>query len=239
MLVKEINGLFRGRKPLIEFALPDHLLDEAVEKWKVKERADGDGYTMGVDHPVVIRFADRTDGEKETWRSWRDQFRAGRLPALGSPSWDALWVRCGDRRTSDQLNGLLRSTSQVPLVAMTAWHHRSKSLPAAVNAARHAGAPVIVWQHKPCSDHAAPNGNGAADACRGGRFQQAAAHYLSAAGIDELPERVRLARAAAISGNGDYAGQDIAILWDDPDRRPWDKAPHNRAPRPTEQVGQQ
>jgi hypothetical protein len=219
---------------VIEFALPDHLLDEAVEKWKLKERADEEGYTMGVDHPVVIRFADRADGEKETWRSWRDQFRAGRLPVFGSPSWDRLWIRCGDARTRDQLNGLLRRTSQVPLVAMTAWHHRGKSLPAAVAAARHAGAPVIVWQHKPCVDHATPNGTG--DACRGGRFQQAAAHYLSAASIDELPERVRLARAAAMSGTGDDAGQDIAILWDDPDRRPWDKAPRNRAPISTAQV---
>ena len=222
VLAREIPHLPPGR-PMIEFALPDHILDRAVEKWTMN------GWPLGTDYPIVVRFADRHPVEEHAWQSRERQFRSGRLPKQHSPWWADFWIACGDQRDSAQLNGMLQRNGQLPFIAMTAWHH-GKPVPRAVAAARHAGAAVIVWQHEPCADRQA--GGIPAGKCRGHRFREAVAEYLSEKRLDQLPEAVWQVRAgaAAKAGNSEYPGHGIAILWDDPDRLPWADAPRNHPP---------
>ena len=227
VLAREIPEVSQDSKPMIEFALPDHLLDQAVEKWKV------DGWILGVDYRVVVRFTNRTNLEAQAWQARESQFRSARLPSRDSASWRDLWVVCGDPRGRDQLNGLLQASSAIPMVALTAWH-RGKPVPPAVTAARHAGAPVIVWQHRQCADHRVSASNGSGAACRGHRFQEAVAEQLSGVPLTQLPEKVRQARAAAGRNGSTDPRQNIAILWDDPGRSPWADAPRNHPPAPTE-----
>lgn len=231
VLAREIPEISLDKQPLIEFALPDHLLDVAVEGWQVAEIPDGDTYTLGVEYCVVVRFAARNQRQLQAWREHKNEFRNGKMPPRSSSCWDDLWIACEDMRDSAQLIGKLKSNGNaVPsLVAMTAWHH-SAPVPPGIAAARRAGTPVIVWQHQPCVDHG--EGNKAAGSCRGQRFKEAVVRHLADVPFDQLPGKVQQERAAATAGAREYPGQSIAILWDDPCRLPpWADAQRYQAPR--------
>lgn len=222
VLGREIPELPPG--PLIvEFALPDHLLDRAVERWEV------DGWQLGVDYAVVLRFAQRPRLEQRAWREHGDQLHIGRLPARDSADWTQVWVNCQDRRSTEQLNGAFRRSETLPLVALAAWH-MGGTVPSAVAAARHAGVPVMLWKHSDCADHAAGDESLAGD-CQGRRFQNRLSEVFASMELKRLPEAVRQLRAEAASEDDDGPGRQLAILWDDPSRFPWGAAPANAAPR--------
>jgi hypothetical protein len=225
VLAREIPNLPPAR-PLIEFALPDYLLDRAVEKWTLG------GWPLGADYPVVVRFAERPRLEQHVWRSRGSQLRSDRLPPNHPELWHELWVACQDPRDIGQLNGILQRNGSLPLIAMTAWHD-GKPVPRAVVAARHAGVSVILWRHYQCAVHQSPNDNNAADQCPGSRFREALVGYMSDVDIYALPEAIWQLRvgAAGKEDDSEYPGHNIAILWDDPDRFPWADAPPSRAPR--------
>jgi hypothetical protein len=216
-------------KPMIEFALPDHLLDRAVEKWTLE------GIPLGEDYPVVVRFGERAGGSGPAWRSRAGDFHSGRLPSRGSLQWADIWVPCQDPRDKRRHNAAFQSNGGPPLVALTEW--RGKPVPEAVEAARHAGTSVILWQHNPCpgADQPGSTEEHPPAGCRGSRFQDVLTDQLSAAELSRLPELIWQLRAGIAAG-GDGTGrpeQDAAILWDDPVRVPWAGAPPNRPPAPS------
>jgi hypothetical protein len=231
VLAEEIEKLPPYRPVLIEFALPDRMLDTAVESWAL------DSLPLGDSHAVVIRSADRKP-HHQAWRARSGQFRSGRLPPPGSDLWEKLWVECTDQRTDVQLNGMLQANGRPPVIAMTAWH-RGKPLPLAVKAAMRAGAPVVLWRHRPCPGHrrAAANGSAANGECRGIPFRDAVGGRLAGVLLYELPEEIWQLRAglAESGGRDDAAG--IAILWDDPDRVPWRDGLPSRDPSPISAAG--
>lgn len=224
VLSREIPDLPPG--PLmVEFALPDHLLDRAVETWTV------DGWQLGVDYQVVLRLANRPRLEQRTWRERSGQLHSGRLPDRDSADWSHVWVKCHDHRSVEQLNAAFRRVGELPFVALAAWC-KGAAVPSAMVAARHAGVPVMLWKHSDCADHGADDENGAGP-CQGLRFQDKLASLLAGMELMRLPEAVRQFRAEAASEHEDAEepGRQLAILWDDPSRFPWGDAPASAAPR--------
>jgi hypothetical protein len=228
VLASEIGQNLPPGIPLIEFVLPDALLDEPVERWTMNKGADeADLPQLGEFYPVVARFADWDEIDEHMWRSRGGEFRNGRTPPKDPDSWTGLWVCCEDDRDFKKLSNVFRNT--LPLVAMTAWH-AGEPAPRAVAAARHAGVSVILWRHEPCRDHD-KSGAEPSNGCARSGFCDFVASRLSSTDFLELPERIRMVRAEAAQGDsGAHPGDGIAIVWDDPYRRPWADPPANRDP---------
>lgn len=223
-LAEEIRNLPPGT-PLIEFVLPDHLLDRRIEEWQLN------GWQLGVDYPVVVRFDGREPLEEHAWRSRGHLLHELRLPARHVGQWADLWIDCQAPRDLNQLDGKLQRNRDMPFVALTAWPH-GKPLPPGVIAARHAGALAIVWQHEPCPEHRKPPPEPDDESCRGSRFRTAVHDYLADVELGQLPERIWQLRAEAAGRTDDPGspGRHIAILWDDPARVPWGVAPASQPP---------
>src|SRR6266487_6643442 len=229
VLAKAISELPPARRPVIEFALPDHLLDWAVESWQI------DQYSLGVDYPVVVRFTGRNPLQERQWKARCEELRTRSLPPRHSPTWADLWIGCQDPRSPREINAMLQRNGRLPVIAMTEWrlpvaenaagNSANGRLPAAIEAAKHAGAPVAFWQHARCADHELDADVAATVQCRGYRFRDAVAGHLSAVRLDQLPEQVRQLRAKSAECTGDPAhfSYGVAILWDDAARAPWDK----------------
>ncbi len=238
-----LEGAMRGLggRPLIEFVLPDQLLDEPVEKWdmrsgcRAEQERDEDSPLLGEDYPVVVRFGSRESEAEENWLGRKREFQNGRTPALGSPDWNGLWVRCGDKRGWRELNVLLGQAGCMPVIGMTAWHswNGTNTVPAAVHAARHAGASIILWHHSPCLDHARPD---IAIPCGRLDFPGVIAQDLADVEFQHLPKRIREVRLNSVKHLKDkgYPGHGIALLWDDPSRRPWTEPLELQGPSPSE-----
>ncbi|HMH94288.1 MAG TPA: trypsin-like peptidase domain-containing protein [Streptosporangiaceae bacterium] len=220
VLADLIPDLPPHRPILIEFALPDRMLDDAVEWWTM------DGLPIGDSHAVVVRFADRKPLQRRALQSRSEQFRDSRLPPKDSQQWDELWVDCADTRDLPELHRGLQFNGRLPLVAMTAWHP-GRPVPVPVEAARSAGAPVILWRHQPCADHQLLADHGSC----GSAFRDTVARELGEEPLSGLPEAVWQVRTG--NGSPDSPARRIAILWDDPDRLPWWNVPLNRQPRAT------
>lgn len=233
----QMRGL--GGDPLIEFVLPDQLLDEPVEKWEMRSGCQaeqgnkGDWPLLGEDYPVVVRFGSREPEAENRWEGRHDEFRKGRTPKLDSESWRNLWVCCGDKRDPRELNVMLQRKDSIPFIAMTAWQpwNGTGSVPLAVDAARHAGASVVVWHHSPCLDHDGEDPTAACD--RRLQFPGVLAGKLAGVALAELPQKIREVRLDSVEhrDNKEYPGHGIAILWDDSSRRPWKNPPRNHGPR--------
>jgi hypothetical protein len=214
--VLKVLGRVIGAWPtVIQLVLPDHMLDEAVENWKLTR------FPVGIEHPVIVRFAQWPDDEDEARQAqermlaWKDGFESLRMPA-DPAAWEAHWVDCADQRTPTQLYAMLNSVDRPPFIAMTAWH-KGDPLPMPVDIARLAGVPVVVWRHRPCSSCALP-----ADAervCPGALFRANATKYLSGAPFGSLPEKIWNVRKDAAEGRDTDLG--VTILWDEPGRLPW------------------
>jgi MoxR-like ATPase len=202
---------------MIQLVLPDHMLDEAVERWKLSR------FPVGVEHPVIVRFAQWPENESEArraqkrMRSRQEGFESLAMPA-DSASWDAHWVDCADQRTDMEIYAMLNSADRPPFVAMTAWH-KGDPLPMPVDVARLAGVPVIVWRHKPCSGCVLPTD--ADGICPGAQFRAEATKYLSGVPFSSLPEKIWSVRTEAAKNGDSDLGQGVTILWDEPGRLPW------------------
>jgi hypothetical protein len=220
--------LVRG-KTMIEFALPDRLLDDPVEEWDL-----GDGVPLSERYPVVIRLSDRKlPRDVNQWKVLGQSFEIDRMPFRDSLAWDDLWLTCRSGYTPRDLNRVFMRV-RLPVLAMTAWHDRRRSS-AAIAAAKQAGASVIVWHHKPCADQACAAGSGTggtgngSGACQGKQFQQLVEERLSAEALTALPQKVLDARV-------DQSLPRIAIIWDDPRRVPWEGGPVNSYPSRSPEV---
>jgi vWA-MoxR associated protein C-terminal domain/Trypsin-like peptidase domain len=203
-----------GRQSVIEFALPDSLLNHPVEEWHITKRIP-----VGERYPVVVRIANReSDGISylEQLRDRAKDFRNGAVPPHGSHEWDSLWLTCESRYTPKDLNRLLQR-GRIPMVAMTAWHGRKRAV---IRAVKEAGVAVIVWRHKQCTASVCTT-LGGDGACPGWQFKEASAGHVAGERLTALPQKILAARLAQDDdGHGDQS-LGIALLWDDPDLIPW------------------
>ncbi len=223
--LKEQVKLVRGR-PVIEFALPDVLLDHAVEEWDI-----GNAIPLGEKFPIVVRLAEREiDGTSyvEALRSRAAQFRNGSVPPQGTQEWDDLWFTCQSQYTPRELNRVL-GQSKLPMVAMTAWHGRGRAIKA-IKAFKEAGIAVIVWRHTKCAGDACAVGV-AGRTCPGTRFKQQTAGHVAGQQLAALPDEIFTARSSQPSnGTLGYQSPGIALVWDDPDLLPWAAGTPNQYP---------
>ena len=217
---------------IVQLALPDEMLDDAVEGWMLH------GFPMGIRHPVVVRFGEWPDDEPDEngpdptqassgaealMRSWKGRFSSLTTP----PSWRAWtrhWVDCANLRNASQLYGMLNSPGRPPFIAMTSWPG-GDPVPVPVQLARAAGAPVIVWRHSACLMRNPAGCTGTAGTCPGSMFRQHVIDALSNTTFDRLPEKVRSIRAEAAERSDPELGLGIAMLWEDPDHVPWADPP--------------
>jgi hypothetical protein len=213
ILRKQVESLPPGADPLIEFALPDHMLDIAVEDWRWER-----DLTIGDFYPVVVRLADRTDpAHVREWKTHGPFWHAGaRVPTpQDKKAWTGLWVTCHGTPALRDMYQALREVG-VPMMAMTSWHGGTR-VKMALDVAKMAGTSVIVWRHKSCSPHGCPVLNGGGP-CPGAMFQQLVAGGLSGEHLSDLPDKVFDLRRQP-------GGSETAILWDDPGRYPWEGGP--------------
>jgi NTP-dependent ternary conflict system VMAP-like protein/trypsin-like peptidase len=207
-----------GDRPVIEFALPDVLLDHAVEEWDI-----GNAIPLGEKYPIVVRLADREiDGTSyvEALQDRAAQFRGGSVPPQGTWEWDYLWLTCQSQYTPRELNRVLGRNPRLPMVAMTAWHGRGRAIKA-IKAVKEAGVAVIVWRHAKCAGDACAVGV-AGRACPGMRFKQQAADHVAGQQLAALPDQIFKARSGQPSNGAlGYQSPGIALIWDDPDLLPW------------------
>jgi len=225
-ILQEQIRLLDGR-PIIEFALPDNLLDHPVEEWNI-----GGGVPLGEKYPVVVRLAEREiDGisyvGKLKFRA--TEFKRGAVPPRGTQGWDDLWLTCQSQYTPRGLNRVLQQ-SRIPMIAMTAWHGRQRALKA-IRTVKEAGIAVVVWRHKQCGEGACSAG-GQGGACPGIRFKQDAADHVAGEGLVALPDKIFAARIRQPDKNGalGYQSPGIALIWDDPDLLPWEPGSPNVYP---------
>jgi hypothetical protein len=234
-ILEVLNREIKGQPTMIELALPDHMLDEAIEKWPLGQ------FSLGIRHPLVVRFAEwpgQREGDKKRrdearrteaqMRSWKGRFESLSMPTTPS-SWAAHWVDCASIRTAEQLYGMLNGPGRPPFIAMTAWPD-SGSVPMPVDVARLGGTPVIVWRHKACPLRDPSACNGAVGACPASAFREKVIENLSGATFGELPERIQGMRANAAAVGDQELGLGVAILWDEPDHVPWTESSPYRAP---------
>jgi hypothetical protein len=218
---------------MIQLVLPDRMLDEAIERWELDAESP-----LGVDYPVVVRFAEWPEDESEARRArarllgWKDDFLSLRMP-VDPASWEPHWVGCHDPRNARQLNAMLNGAGRPPFLAMTGWH-KGEPVPMPVAVARRKGVPVILWRHERCLGCEVSGSDGTVSDCPGSVFRKEVTTYLSGLAFGELPEKIRSIRAGAAESNDEELGLGVTILWDDPDRRPWEDPPPNLAPRRSE-----
>ncbi len=256
LLTEQIPRLPGVEKPLIEVALPDDLLDHAVEDWLI------DGVRLGIRYPLVVRFAHLSDGDARESAATAARFRGSRLPhPEDEDAWADLWLSCVNRPSRNELVGLFGLRDRLPLLAMTAWHqgerpplavesdqkagvwlpllamtawHQGKRLPPlAVESAQKAGVWIILWRHRPCLGD--QFNRDATTPCQCKLFQQAVVDHFSDCVLDDLPKDVWELRKKIVAGKVEKTADRIAILWDDPGRAKW-RTPR-QARNPVEETG--
>ncbi|CCK25369.1 hypothetical protein BN159_0990 [Streptomyces davaonensis JCM 4913] len=194
----------------IEFHIPRELIDEEFESWAVPAGPEDSSELMGVLFEVVVRCPDERRGVarqkwRAKWRSFEGQGRGG----WGAPGVDGslpVWL-LSEQEVPDNLAGLLQATDFPVCVLAPVDPARLSDVLKAVHTS---GVPVAVWR-------------------RGGPPESAAgdlATALAASGdqidLRNLPNTVRKLRIAAggTQPSDRSWGHPLALLWDDPNRRP-------------------
>lgn len=188
----------------LEFVLPRNFLDLQVERWH-KAPFQGVGGVLGEDHQVVVRSLDRLNrrdlhgGWVRRWDAFT-QGRAGRVhwfPEDGRP-----------HLLSDPPPAVVVLSESPSAQAVRGAHGSPDELAEALRV----GVPVVVWDRRGGRDEA---------------FREALRSLLTRHDPRELPDVVQALRVA--SGDRDpgekaeeefIVGRHVALLWDDPSRRP-------------------
>lgn len=202
---------------VIEFFLPRELLDLAVEDWVVSSG----NVTLGTQFVVVIRDRDRLYSTV-LWPPWQQKWQQVASRKTGPNGPFSRWITCMDApcRPGELRPSLLDNDFvSVGLTFPPPPSARRLELAEALNA----GIPVVVWPHRQCT-HPVPAS--AADVCHGNSFMNSVSQELAGRRLSELPNLIRqLRRAHAAAGD-----LGIALLWDDPNRRPIPDVSHFDVP---------
>ncbi|MFG2006347.1 trypsin-like peptidase domain-containing protein [Spirillospora sp. NPDC048911] len=202
-LMRSVLG--RDRDWMIEFVVPERLLNEPFEEWSIKEAGSARPRPMR-SVPLVVRHVERlrpllaTDLTRRRWRTLRER---------GSTRPDP--VACHLGYGYDEFYDWLDASDE-----SCALVYASNPNADWLSAALSVGIPVMLWRRHPC------NGPCDADACTGRRFLTELTTVIDKAHPDELPAIVmKLRKQARIPpGNADHCGNGLALFWDDPARNP-------------------
>ncbi len=196
----------------IEFHVPYELLDADFDQWPVPRGPAGRHRALGLLHQVVVRCPqERTDTRAEWHGTWRW------LHAQGGRHPDAVRV-VTDEEVTDALG--MELAAQPPPACVLA-HTTAAPHAGLLEAVLEGGLPVAVWRRggglpaPALLDLLAPAGPD-------GRPDPGALDVLA------LPARVREVRRAAAGAAGGAArahqpptgGDQLVLLWDDPDDMP-------------------
>lgn len=195
------------RQPVIlEFILPWELLNEPVEWWS-KESGSEAPTPLVMDYPVVVRSIERL--QRAAWhRPWHHKWRQLReRPAdshshWSSPAEDEAYFFHLERELKEDRHAVCLVLSQPP--GDDSGTGRREIL-----AGLRAGVPAMIWHRSDCADP---------------KFQDAIGEILQDRGLGSLAERVGEWRKDALAlGPGawdGHVGRHLAILLDDPERKP-------------------
>lgn len=200
---------------VVEFVLPWELLNAEVDWWR-KEISSDRPTVLAMDYPVVVRSLERL--RTPHWhRYWRQRWQ--QLHAQPSSSTIHRSAPSGEdyfNRLEAQLKG---DTRIVCLVLSEPPAQMGGTGQQEILAALRAGLPVIIWHRADCTSEA---------------FREAVTRLVSDTGLAELPARTKQLRQQALltepEHRNDHIGRHLAVLWDDPGRRPGQLgAPSTRA----------
>ncbi|UXY31131.1 VMAP-C domain-containing protein [Streptomyces sp. HUAS TT20] len=200
------------RQPVfLEFVLPWELLNEPVEWWS-RESDSSLPTPLVLDYPVVVRSLERL--QRGAWhRPWSAKWRQLSERPADSRSH---WSRPGQEGPYFfHLERELKEDGQaVCLVLSEPPGDDSGAGRREVLAGLRAGVPAMLWHRGDCSDAA---------------FRDALGDILEERSLGSLEDRVRKWRNKALAAGPDawdgHVGRHLAILLDDPDRKPTPPGP--------------
>lgn len=212
------------RQPVVlEFILPWELLGEPVEWWQ-KETDSPSPIPLVMDYTVVVRSFERL--RKASWhRPWHNKWRLFTQSPADAHSY---WQRPGHSHFHLERE-LKEDEHAVCLVLSEPPGGDSASSRQAYVAGLRAGVPAMIWHRGGSSDTS---------------FTEAVADIVQDRGLSGLLDRTGRWRKEALAlgpeGWNDHVGRHLAILLDDPDRRPVspgpDRARGETVPRPAAPV---
>lgn len=175
----------------VEFAVPDSLLDEPFDQWKIRIRQAE--RTLGKVYQVVVRCLDQRYGADPLWH-WSNRWK-WLARQSGEDERAVFWVRDEDAERLDDLVGAWYEEAHPVCVAVSMPQARP-----GVSAALDAGMPVVVWQR---DTHTADQGLPSLSA------------LLSISDVGQLPLLVKKLRIDTKVPAAARAS--VVLLWDDPD----------------------
>ncbi|MFF3713218.1 VMAP-C domain-containing protein [Streptomyces phaeochromogenes] len=204
------------RQPVVlEFILPWELLGEPVEWWH-KESSSSSPTPLVMDYAVLVRSFERL--RKAAWhRHWHNKWRRLKEQPADSHSY---WNRPGqshfhlERELKEDEHAVCLVLSQPPGTDSPAARQEYM-------AGLRAGVPAMIWHRGDCADDA---------------FREAVADIVQDRGLAGLMERTgkwrREALATGPEGWDNHVGRHLAILLDDPERRPGPAGPDRTPTEP-------
>ncbi|NGN68014.1 trypsin-like peptidase domain-containing protein [Streptomyces sp. A7024] len=193
------------RNWMLEFAVPQDLMDIDYEEWRLKE--EGVQYPRPLrQFPMVIRDVARlrpitpAQEARNRWAMLRERGRTDPIP-----------VSCERRENEEQFASWLIAEKALCALAYSVTP-RADLLRAALGV----GVPIILWRRQVCpgEDHSS---------CDRNAILAQLTESLAAVDPDKLPWEVRRLRNQAhaqVSGAEDHCGHRLTLLWDDPARHP-------------------
>ncbi|MFF3347293.1 hypothetical protein [Streptomyces sp. NPDC002779] len=200
------------RQPVIlEFVLPWELLNEPVEWW-AKDSGHPEPTPLAMDYPVFVRSLERL--QRAAWhRAWHHKWRqlkerpADSHPHWGRPPQDGAYFFHLERELKEDRQAVCLVLSEPP-------GDDSGTGRREVLAGLRAGVPAMIWHRTDCSDAG---------------FQDAIGEILQDRGLGSLAESVCKWRNDALALGPErwdgHVGRHLAILLDDPERKPGPTGP--------------
>lgn len=190
----------------LEFVLPLELINLPVETWPLDAATENPHLLLGNSYPaVVIRSLDRLLDQR--WHGW---WRLRWHKLQQEPMADAVYMSVpgNDAQHSGKVvAGLLDETYVAAVLSEPPEAGRPHGR-LEIETALTTGYPVVMW-HRTSESTA--------------EFRQALNDLLAGGFAGLLPRITRFRREAAALGAGehnDHIGRHLAVLWDDPDRKP-------------------
>lgn len=207
------------RQPVIlEFILPWELLNEPVEWWH-KESDSASPTPLVMDYAVLVRSLERL--RRASWhRPWHNKWRQLREQPADSHSH---WSRPGqDESYFFHLERELKEDQGAVCLVLSGPPGDGTGVgDRELLAGLRSGVPAVIWHRGDCADPA---------------FKDAVSEILQDRGLGSLVERTAKWRNQALAlgpqGWDSHVGRHLAILLDDPERRPGPPGPP-RAPLKT------
>jgi hypothetical protein len=190
-----------GRDPIIEFALPQELLNVPVDEWY----ADPAHLIPMYSYRVVVRYVARMNSGNAILQ---DKWIVRSKKVRAEPWLPAGMIGCAPGHEIDLYHWLL-SQPELCVVVLS-----SRPTDSALRKILNSGVPVALWPRAKCpaADHTR---------CDRKRLADDVSGRVNHTTFDKLPEMVRELRLnARLAPREPHVGHRLTLLWDDPDRLP-------------------